>query len=677
MAKKDLRKAESILENSARISENGAVVDAPPVINKRKKSFFKSKWFKRIIILLIIAAAIGAWLIHKNIKAKREAEAEATRKTAVVTRGDITVRITGSGTVQPLDTYNIVPTVSGTINTSYYEEGDYVEEDAVLYKFDSTQADNAIKTAQNNVTSAKNRITQAQTTLSNQADRVADAEDDIKKLTIYATATGKVSDMALTVGNDAGGRICTITDTQTLLVKIPFNAAYFQKINLGDRASVSIEKYMRTVGGSVVRKYNSAETGSDGSVVYNVEIQLDGGIELPEGTYVTASVNTSTGTVASSLAGKVFYPDPVSVNAEVSGKVSKILVRNGDWVQEGQVIVQLESKNLQDALKSARQSYRDAQISLQEAQNNYQNALSNLEDRQSDADDYTITAPISGIVLSKSYKAGDTIYGMNSTTLMTIADMSKMKFTISVDELDIAKIALGQEVEVTSDALEGVDLVGYITNISKMGTSQNGVTNYPVEVTIDEPGDLMSGMNVSAEIIVGEAFDVVRVPVTAVSYFEGKYYATVVGQLKGASSGSESGDMPEGLEGGRPRRPEDGEADSEAPRGERPQSTPAGGVSTAEGVPMTAMGGGNGGSRGNNRGNRGVNQQIVLNDQEQRVEVTVGINDDDYYEIKSGLTEGQVVRDNGTGAGNSDFFSMMMSGRMSGGGAPGGGGGPR
>ena len=203
MAKKDSDKAETAFENSG----NGPVIEAPPEIKKRKKSFFKSKWFKRIIILVVIAALVSAFLIRRNIKSRQAAEAEATSNTSIVTRGDISVKITGSGTVEPIDTYNIVPTVNGNIDASYYEEGDYVEKDAVLYKFDSTQADNAIKTAQNNVTSAQNRITQAQTTLSNQADRIADAQEDIEKLTIYATAAGKVSDMALAVGNDAGGRI--------------------------------------------------------------------------------------------------------------------------------------------------------------------------------------------------------------------------------------------------------------------------------------------------------------------------------------------------------------------------------------------------------------------------------------------------------------------------------------
>ncbi len=448
--------------------------EALPEVPKKKKRKKMNKWLKRGISLAVIAAGVGGFMYYNKAKKAKEAESEATAKTSVVTRGDITVKITGSGTVSAIDEYNIVPTVNGTIDASYFEEGDYVNEGDVLYKFDSDVADNAIKTAknsiktaQNNVTSAQNNVNKAQTELQNRADDVTKAQENIAKLSIYANSTGKVSGLNLTVGNTASGSICTITDTSTQLVKVPFNASQFAKISAGDSVTVSIEKYMTTASGVVQRKYNAAGTGSDGSVVYDVEILIDNSAALPEGTIVTATVHTASGDCASSLTGSVYYPDPTAVIAEKSGKVQSVNVKNGDWVQKGQLIAQLSSEDLQDALKSAKQSYTNAQTSLQESKNSYQNALTNLEnaqstleDRQSDAEDYTITAPISGVVLSKDYKAGDTIYGQNSTTLMVIADMSKMKFSISVDELDIASIAVGQEVEVTSDALEGVELVG-------------------------------------------------------------------------------------------------------------------------------------------------------------------------------------------------------------------------
>lgn len=667
-----------------------------PVIKKKKKM---NKWVKRGIAAAVIVACVGGYVAYDKNKKAKEAEAEATSNTAIVSRGDITVKITGSGTVSAIDEYNIVPTVNGEIKADYFNEGDYVNEGDVLYRFDSTVADNAIKTAENqikttrnNVTRAQNAVSTAETNLQNRADDVAKAQENISKLTIYANSTGRVSGLNLTVGNDAGGNICTITDTSTQLVKVPFNASQFPLISVGDSVTLSIEKYMSTTTGTVRHKYNAARTGSDGSVVYDVEILIGGGVDLPEGTIVAATVHTASGDCSSSLTGSVYYPNPTTVNAEQQGKVKSIYVENGDWVQQGDIIAQLTSTNLQDALKTARQNYENAQTSLQEARNSYQDALTSLEnaqtsleDRRSDAEDYTITAPISGVVLSKNYKAGDTIYGQNSTTLMVVADMNKMKFTISVDELDIASIALGQEVEVTSDALEGVELLGRITTISKMGSSQNGVTNYPVEVTIDEPGELMSGMNVSAEIIVAEAHNVIRVPVDAVSYFNGSYYVTVVGEVEGMSdsrstddSADRRGGRPEGgFPGGSDTRPGDAmpaegdaPASDNAPVGGEPSNggdgAPAG---RADAMPMGGVSGS--GSRGNRSG-RGSDVKIKLFDEEQRIEVTVGISDEDYYEIISGLEVGQVVHSESRSVGG--FFSMMMGGMGGMGGGPGGGG---
>ncbi len=681
--------------NAPTAADSGGTPKQP----KKKKSFFKSKWFKRIIIVLILAAAVAAFFIYRSYKASKEATAEATSTASIITRGDITVKITGSGTVEAYDEYSIVPTVTGTIETCSVEEGDYVSEGDVLYKFDSTVADNAIKTAQNSiktaqnsVTSALNNITQAETTLSNRADDVQKAKDNIADLTIYANSTGKISGLNLTVGNDANGNICTITDTNTQLVKVPFNKSQFDQISVGDSVTLNIEKYMSTASGTVRRKYSAAGTGSDGSsVVYDVEILIDNSVTLPEGTIVTATVYTSSGNVTSSLTGSVYYPDPTAVIAEQAGKVQKVYVTNGDWVEKGAVIAQLESTSLQDALKTAQQNYTNAQTSLQEARNSYQNSLTNLEnaqstleDRQSDADDYTITSPISGVVLSKSYKAGDTIYGTNSTTLMVIADMSKMKFTISVDELDIASIAIGQEVDVTSDALEGVELTGYITTISKMGTSSNGVTNYPVEVTIDEPGELMSGMNVSAEIIVSEAKNVIRVPVSAVSYFDGSYYATVIGEVEGLGDNASGARMPSASDGA--EMPEGGAMpEGGMPEGEAPAADAESEDTESEAVKASAASSGKNTAAQQRRATNDMS--IKFSDEEERVQIEIGISDDDYYEVISGLEVGQVVYDEGsTSSGSTGMMGMMgmmggggggNPGGGGGGGAPGGGGGPR
>ena len=105
---------------------------------------------------------------------------------------------------------------------------------------------------------------------------------------------------------------------------------------------------------------------------------------------------------------------------------------------------------------------------------------------------------------------------------MVIADMSKVKFTISVDELDIGSIQLGQKATVDADALPGKTFEGYISSIAAEGTlSGQGVTTYDVEIVIDEPGELMSGMNVNANIVISEVNNVLRIPEEALNMARG------------------------------------------------------------------------------------------------------------------------------------------------------------
>ena len=75
---------------------------------------------------------------------------------------------------------------------------------------------------------------------------------------------------------------------------------------------------------------------------------------------------------------------------------------------------------------------------------------------------------------------------------------------------------MGQKVQVTADSVEGQTFEGTVTSVNLAGTTTNGVTTYPVEVQIDEYGDLLPGMNVDTEIVVEEVQDVIGIPVSAV-----------------------------------------------------------------------------------------------------------------------------------------------------------------
>ena len=101
--------------------------------------------------------------------------------------------------------------------------------------------------------------------------------------------------------------------------------------------------------------------------------------------------------------------------------------------------------------------------------------------------------------------------------MAVIYDMSALEFKMDVHELDISKVQVGQTVEITASALDGMTYTGTVETININGTTLNGITNYPVTIRVDgAPEELYPGMNVSAEIISEEIGDVLCIPVEAV-----------------------------------------------------------------------------------------------------------------------------------------------------------------
>ena len=101
--------------------------------------------------------------------------------------------------------------------------------------------------------------------------------------------------------------------------------------------------------------------------------------------------------------------------------------------------------------------------------------------------------------------------------LCTIYDLSYLTMTLSVDELDISSIAVGQSVSVTADAVEGKTYEGVVTKVSVAGTSSGSATTYPVTIRIDDTDGLLPGMNVDAVITLNSAENVLAIPSAALN----------------------------------------------------------------------------------------------------------------------------------------------------------------
>ena len=103
------------------------------------------------------------------------------------------------------------------------------------------------------------------------------------------------------------------------------------------------------------------------------------------------------------------------------------------------------------------------------------------------------------------------------TSAFSIASGDEMTLSVNVDEMDILSIEAGQKATVTFDAIENKEYEGEITSIDKNGTTSNGTTKYPVEITLTKEDSMMSGMNASVTITTSEVSDALLVPAAAVT----------------------------------------------------------------------------------------------------------------------------------------------------------------
>jgi len=164
---------------------------------------------------------------------------------------------------------------------------------------------------------------------------------------------------------------------------------------------------------------------------------------------------------------------------------------------------QTSIKSSQDSIPNSDLDIQNAELSLKQKQNSLQDAKDNLSK-------YYITAPFDGIMASVPVNVGDS--AGSGTTLGTIITSQKLA-TITLNEVDVAKIKLGEKATLTFDAISDLTIAGTVAEIDSLGTVSQGVVDYTVKISFDTQDDrVKSGMSVSADIITDIAQDVIVVP---------------------------------------------------------------------------------------------------------------------------------------------------------------------
>ena len=442
----------------------------------------RRKWIKRVLVIAAVLALLF-WIVVRPMLGGTAA-VSGDYQPAQVQRQDLTVSVSGSGTVTPIESYQVSALVTGEILESPFEDGDQVEKDQLLYRIDPGSAQTALQQAQLSVQQAQMNY-----------DTLASS------LQVKAIGGGVVQTLHVQEGDlvSAGTAIADITDTSTMTLTVPFQAGDAAHISAGQTAQVTLSGTLETLSGTVESVASADQVGNGGALVRQVKIRLTNPGALTETTNATARV----GTYACASGGTLSPRLRQTITAAASGEITNLNVSVGSRVSAGTVLAAIGGESAENSLADAALAVQNAQLSLQSAQE----AL----------DSYTITSPISGTVIEKNLKTGDQLNGGDSGAMAVIYDLSQLELQMDVSELDIGQIQPGQTVEITAEALPGQTFTGVVEKVSVNGTTTDGFTTYPVTILLSEYGDLNPGMNVSADIIVERAENALCVPSAAVN----------------------------------------------------------------------------------------------------------------------------------------------------------------
>ena len=459
-------------------AQQAAAGEARPAGKDKVAAFFRKNW--KWMVPVACVAVLGGWFILRPDRAQ-DANVDVSYVQTTPEKRDLSNSLSGTGTLNPANTYNVKSLVAGKVLTSTIEEGDIVEEGTVLYTVDASDA--TTKAEQASIT-----LQQAQRSYDKTVDRQY----------VRAEVAGVVATLKVAKGDEvtSGQEVAVIRDSSKMVLHLEFPAADAAAFSVGQSAEVTLDGTFETLTGTVtaVTGTDTLSTGNLLTRTVTITVRNAGGL-------TTAQAATATINGVSCIAAKCFeYQAERTLTTLAAGTVTAINVQEGGAVNKDDIVLQISGEDLTEAIQSAAETLRSAELNM----DNLQEAMNN----------YTVTSPISGTIIEKNAKAGDALTA--GADLCTIYDLSYLVMVINVDELQVSDISVGQSVQVTADAVPDKTYTGTVTRVSMKGSSNGGTTTYPVTVRIDETEGLRPGMNANAEIVIAEAKNALAVPNAAI-----------------------------------------------------------------------------------------------------------------------------------------------------------------
>lgn len=558
-----------------------------------QKIFKLALQHKIVAGLIIILAIIGGYYGYKKYQG---GTAQTHYILAVVEKGTLITSVSGSGQVSVSNQLEVKSKVSGDVVFVGIQNGQEVKAGTLLAQIDSRDAQKAVRDAETALETAKleleqllepadayslmqaeNSLVQAKDTLTklkpaqerNYQDALnakQKAEDDLKKA--YEDGFNTIANAFLDLPTIMTGLRDILlgyvlsTSQQNMDYYVNAVQTYDDKVVRYRDQAFEVYQKARLAYDTNFNDYKSASRYS--------EIQMID--SLLDETYETTKTIAEAVKSASNLIQ--FYEDklternlkPVTLAdthlSTLNGYTSKTNAHLNN-LSSIKSAIQTDQETITNAKKDGQEMEQNNPLDLAQAERSVKEKEESLAKLKASPDaldirakkiviqqkedsllnarqtlaDYSIRAPFDGVIAEVNIKRGDSLSG--SAAIATLITKQKIA-EVSLNEVDVAKVKVGQKVTLTFDAIEGLNITGEVAEIETIGTVSQGVVTYSVKISFDTQDERVKpGMSVSAAIITNIKQDVLMVSNNAVKSQGEKYYVEMLDQAVSGSHGSQ------------------------------------------------------------------------------------------------------------------------------------------
>ncbi len=424
-------------------------------------------FFQKTKLYIALIIVLGGYFA---IRAITKTAAPTVYVLGTATKGTVVSIVTSTGQVSTSNSVDLKPQVSGTLLSIRAKAGDKISAGETLFVLDGTDAARAVKTAQNNVASAQLDLLATQT-----ANKNTNSDQTKAVATAYATLLSSGLQPQPVDQTTSNYQLPTITGNYTL----------------GKEGTITITTY-----------------------------SSQGGISFQTSGLVSANTLTNTTTAQPIADSGLFIQFPTTVRGGLTWTITIPNKNSANYVSNENAYENALEAQAQavDPASSNAVTLQTKQLAITQAENTLASAEETLAQ-------YSIKAPFSGTLATVPVSVGDSISG---TTLGTIITNQEI-VNLSLNEVDVSKVAIGDKTTLTFGAISGLSLTGTVTTIDPVGVVSSGVVNYTVTISLDtQDVRVKSGMSVTAAVQTAVAQDVITVPNTAVKTTNGSSYVLTV-----------------------------------------------------------------------------------------------------------------------------------------------------